>query len=314
MDSVSSVKMPVYCHENNDDVCPICLDDVDHGVVKTQCGHRYHLKCADSMLRKKLPEERECAICRQKPLPLVRESGALLYEKSPLCESLAIHVCRAGDISQLEKLIAKNPATAKKTFRSESSRYTLLYQVSLHGHIDCLNTLIKAGACVDSVDTDDKVFPLHGAASSGHLDCLTALINAGANLELATASRHSTALCVACEMGNADCVEALVAFRANIEATERDGSRPLHLAARKGHLACLQTLIKAGADVNAKANTGETPLSEAFREDHIDCAQALIKSGADIIADLYLTPPLIIAAGSGSLPCVRELDRPRCQP
>ena len=235
MHSVSRVAPALPCHEIDRERCVICLEDLVTEVVRTRCGHRLHANCAVMLLQGKQLEERKCAICRQKAEPLQRDSGPLLCEESPLLESLTHQVCRLGDNRRLEEFIAGHPIIVHLKPHNGFDNYTLLYQASVHGQLDCLNTLIRAGTNVDRVMTSENLSALFAATSAGHLSCLTALIRAGANLELATASRRSTALCVASEMGNADCVEALIASRANVDATEIDGARPLHLAAQKGH-------------------------------------------------------------------------------
>lgn len=341
MDSVSFTAPPVPYQESDAQQCAICLDDLVSDVVKTHCGHRFHHKCAVALLQEKLLEKRKCAICRQHAVPLVRESGALLYEESPLFESLPLCVCRVGDNRQLEKLVAKHPSIVHLKFPMNSDHCTLLYQASFLGHTDCMNTLIRAGADVDRVVTSENLSALHAAARNGHSSCVIALINAGANLELTTATSHSTALCLACKLGNADCVKALLAARANIEAREIDGARPLHMAALKGHSVCLVMLIKAKADLNARFADGATPLMlsvlkgntlctealmvagadpeistqiagllplrVALTMGHVDCALALIEFGAAVNTDLNYYPLLFRAVSLGSTACVQAL-------
>jgi ankyrin repeat protein len=54
-----------------------------------------------------------------------------------------------------------------------------------------------------------------------------------------------------------------------IDATDKDGSTPLHCAAWKGHAEVVYPMLDSGANINAKSQNehyGDTPLQKSERE------------------------------------------------
>ena len=82
--------------------------------------------------------------------------------------------------------------------------------------------------------------------------------------------------------------EALLAAGADPNATEDNGSMPLHHAARSNsNAAVTQALLAAGADPNAANNNGETPVQWAVRySENVAAIQALTSAAADPNATL----------------------------
>lgn len=92
-------------------------------------------------------------------------------------------------------------------------------------------------------------------------------------------------------------VKALLAEDADlVNATDTDGSTPLHCATWKGHAEVVACLLTAGANVNAKNQNehwGTTPLHAAAHANQVAIAQMLIDHGADLMArDLEGKTPL----------------------
>ena len=75
----------------------------------------------------------------------------------------------------------------------------------------------------------------------------------------------------------------LIRAGANVSATNRDGVRPLQLAAMNGNGVMLDKLIKAGADPNQPLTQyGDTALMMAARTGKTDALKVLLESGAKV--------------------------------
>jgi len=188
--------------------------------------------------------------------------------------------------------------------------YTLLQYAAIHGYIDIVHELIKAGAVIYADHPECSNFAsaaLIGASRGGHVDVVRALIKAGANVN--HADRGDTALIGASEGGHADMVKELIKTGANVNYAGRGGSTALIGASRGGHVDVVRVLTKAGANVNHAGILG-TALTEAAGKGHVDVVKELIKAGADInYADMeYMEYTALIEASiRGHADVVREL-------
>jgi uncharacterized protein len=86
----------------------------------------------------------------------------------------------------------------------------------------------------------------------------------------------------AVKSGDRAAAMTLIAQRADVNASETDGTTPLHWAVHHGDLELTQRLIRAGAKVNVKNDYGSTPMSEAAVLGRADLLETLLKAGADV--------------------------------
>ena len=73
----------------------------------------------------------------------------------------------------------------------------------------------------------------------------------------------------------------LIEQKADVNATEADGTTPLHWAVYQNDSELVARLIKAGANVNAMNEYGSTPLAEAADTGNLPIIELLLKGGAD---------------------------------
>jgi ankyrin repeat protein len=89
----------------------------------------------------------------------------------------------------------------------------------------------------------------------------------------------------AAKAGSAARVQELLAQEPTlVQATDTDGSTPLHCAAWKGHAEVAKLLLEAGADVHAQNENGHwggTPLHAAAHGNQRAVAELLLAHGAD---------------------------------
>ncbi|WP_422447233.1 MULTISPECIES: ankyrin repeat domain-containing protein [unclassified Endozoicomonas] len=275
--------------------CPICYEQLDgrqvSPVIVTECQHRYHVNCfAEHMRETPITSRSACPICRQFPLPAVRESGALLHEDSPYCEDLPLQACRTGDVETLQKLLTQDKTIARKTFRSAvtGKNVYLLYVTAFKGHLACVQTLIAAGADVNAALADGST-PMYIAARKNYSDILQTLLNAGADPNAAPSEDGITPLHIAVYKNNIDCLPTLLNGGANINAVTASRSMlpratPLHIAVWRNSIACLEPLLNGGASIKATTTSGATPLKLAVLLNNETCRQALITAEENLKA------------------------------
>jgi uncharacterized protein len=100
----------------------------------------------------------------------------------------------------------------------------------------------------------------------------------------------------------------LITQRADVNASETDGTTPLHWAVHHGDLELIQRLIRAGAKVNVKNDYGSTPMSEAAILGRADLIEALLKAGADVESpNADGQTALMVVARTGRVDAARQL-------
>ena len=122
---------------------------------------------------------------------------------------------------------------------------------------------------------DDRLTPLHLAASAGHADIAGLLLRASANPN-ARGYGGFTPLHAAAEHGRLEIVRDLLDHGASTKAMSEAGETPLHTAARKGHVEVAGLLLDRGADPNAVSQCGGTPLHSAATAGRMDVADLLL--------------------------------------
>lgn len=102
-----------------------------------------------------------------------------------------------------------------------------------------------------------------------------------------------------CKKGSVEQVQTAIRNGANVNASNEEGSTPLHEASSdNSNPEVLKALLKAGADVNASDEWDSTPLHEAaLHNSNLEVVKALLKAGADVNAlDSSIITPLHNAA------------------
>ncbi|CAG9771001.1 unnamed protein product [Ceutorhynchus assimilis] len=173
--------------------------------------------------------------------------------------------------------------SAPKCLNSRNKNgHTPLHMACLADKPECVKALLIAGADVNKTATADGDFnepgyvgnflqdhpntlyqndmknggtPLHWANSR---QVIEALIDVNCHIN-AENFEKKTALHVMVERNRLGCVVALLSRQAKVDLPDKDGNRPIHLAAFHGHLPILQALIVFGADLNILNNNGESP-------------------------------------------------------
>ena len=180
--------------------------------------------------------------------------------------------------------------------------------------LDAVRILIDAGANVND-PTSSGITPLQASIVHGHTECVNLLIGAGADINAVSSFEDQPLLSVA---ESAAVVETLIRSGADIQAQDKFGDTPLVKFIQRGNLKAAQLLIDAGADPrvtttgdgnsllwaavsagedkairfliglgldpNAESpNTGDlSPLGIAVKNGYPEAVKALIDAGADV--------------------------------
>ena len=168
------------------------------------------------------------------------------------------------------------------------------------GHEKCVETLLEAGADVNSTDIYGNT-PIIESATFFREECLMLLLKAGADVNI-TNKRGETPLLRATfkEYPRWDrhkqnkCIELLLEAGANVNVADNSGYTPIIMAALHNHYKQVESFIQAGADVNLRTKArvgasryyltpGTTALLAAARFRHaLNTFKVLLKSGAHV--------------------------------
>jgi ankyrin repeat protein len=113
------------------------------------------------------------------------------------------------------------------------------------------------------------------ASMSGHIECVRSLLAAGADPN--TPSRNITPLIAAASGGHLDVVRVLIEHTADLDTTNRDGKTALMMAAaiRPDQPEMVRALCEAGADVTLRDNHRCTAADLATEHDHLRSLEIL---------------------------------------
>ncbi|GAB1869851.1 Transient receptor potential channel pyrexia [Camponotus japonicus] len=192
-------------------------------------------------------------------------------------------------------------ATVKCLIKSGAdvdARRSPLYYAVLNNAVDCVETLLQAGACPDNPQVYTKM-PLHVAVTLGNVHCIKLLLDHNADVTVKMGNTKSTPLHLAAEKGNAECTTLLLDAGARTETRNSNGQTAMHLATLAQSVETIKELIRLGARVNAEDNEGRTPLHSAIpsARKSSELVKTLIKAGASVNkADKCGYTPLHIAA------------------
>lgn len=122
------------------------------------------------------------------------------------------------------------------------------------------------------------------AVRRGCVDCVRTLLDAGAKVNAPTTPDADTALHAAADLAVLEVLELLARHGADPNVQDALGITPLHVAARGASPAVLKALLGRGADVNARSAEG-TPLMVAVRANrdgaHVSHIRILVGAKAD---------------------------------
>ena len=235
--------------------CPICKED---GYIRGQFGgrclvesscpsaHVFHLECITEWLETVHQlvinlDKRQCCICRQPALPLIRMNDMrILEDESPYCETRIFNACRTGNLRELRKLLREDGTLANGTYHSVTTGHPAhpLAVAIENEHTDLVRLLIDYHADVNAVGHDGKT-PLYIAVQKRRTRDFHRLIKAGADINNVLKVLHT-----GIREGDATLLGYLISTGPGQPAL----NDALREAAERGQTQCLEILIRAGAN------------------------------------------------------------------
>uniref|UniRef100_A0A673AYN2 Ankyrin repeat domain 52 n=1 Tax=Sphaeramia orbicularis TaxID=375764 RepID=A0A673AYN2_9TELE len=188
--------------------------------------------------------------------------------------------------------------------------YSAVHFAAAYGnkqHLELVSRLLEISFnCLEEVESNIPVSPLHLAAYYGHCDALRLLCETLVSLDVRDIEGQ-TALHLAAKRGFTQCVEVLLKHQASYTVKEHKHKRTaLHAAAAEGHVDCLLLIPLTG--VCSLFVVCRTALMLATLGRHIDCVHILLEKGAKAdAADKKGFTALHRATMLGSEDCVSAL-------
>ena len=181
----------------------------------------------------------------------------------------------ASNRQQIVRLLIDSGADVNQ--RGAGGKTAIFYAaLAGSGYVDCVETLITAGADLD-LHNDRGHTILTAVAAAENYPIFNLLMQAGAS----TAGLESIQLIQAASAGNVDRVQSLLATNVNLDL---DRGAAIGNAAAAGHTKIVELLIRAGANVNLRDKLGFTPIASAAYAGYSEIVNLLILAGADLQA------------------------------
>uniref|UniRef100_A0A8C5R1R0 Uncharacterized protein n=1 Tax=Leptobrachium leishanense TaxID=445787 RepID=A0A8C5R1R0_9ANUR len=207
-----------------------------------------------------------------------------------------------GDLSLLERTLKGSDVNAVN-----SSGETLLHvRTPLHraaenGHLEAVRVLLKAGANMYCLDSDNQT-PVHLAAQNNHQEVLKTFLKEEGTLY----KNRLNILHMAATVDDSELAQLLLKNGASVDATDEKKQTPLFHAVSGGHEATVKVLLEAGASIDSSiidlAFSTNNEKIFAVKLNLCGIIKALINKGTDVNAtnDMEYTP-LLLAAELGKL-------------
>jgi ankyrin repeat protein len=250
-------------------------------------------------------------LCDADVLPLNLLQLNNIWEESPLTVSIEY-----GHLSIARQLIGKIERTQTLDQNFSQWRQSELTQAlccaAKYGHQDVLDLIIKAGADVNTKNTDG-VTPLQSAVLNGQVQVLKKLMLDHGVSTTATDARGNSILMQAISRNHPECVELLLAEVTDIEIPNKVGDGPLHKAAAVGNCWVIEMLLQKNGNLEARNRMSERPLHVASARNSLKVVQLLVDRGARTDSrDVEGKSPLHVAAENGRAEIVRYLVNSNC--
>ena len=207
--------------------------------------------------------------------------------------------------------VADRPAPCYLCRRTDvKDNVTVPMRAAKNGHPECLlHANIHSNAFIETLDilSRDNKTALSFAAMHGHYECVDILIRAGASVNCPF---DFPPILEAARKGHYRCVDIMIQAAADMNE-ERVSLNDLVCQARiDNDDVTADVLMHLGADMSVVLSTAEACLISAVANSYIQCIVSLISAGVDVNIDFECHSSALMvaaAAGTGSFRCLKVL-------
>lgn len=249
-------------------------------------------------------KEQEASLC----LDYLLDNGANPTLKNSKGYSAVHYAAAYGSKQHLEMLLEVSFNCLEEV--ESNIPVSPLHLAAYYGHCEALCLLCETLVSLDVRDIEGRT-ALHLAAQRGFVSCVEVLLEHQASFTLKEYKRKWTALHAAAADGQMDCLLLLVNKEQSadiIDSPDTQGQTALMLAALGRHTDCVHILLEKGAKADAADKKGFTALHRAAVLGNEDCVSALLEHGASALCrDSQGRTPLHLAASCGHTELLRSL-------
>ena len=209
-------------------------------------------------------------------------------------------------IASVQNLFTSSTAVDFKA-RDEFFQWTALHVA--HNNAKMTKILLQRGADAVALDGSNEP-PYFWAVRNGFIDVVRLYMEAGVKPTIKN-SGGSTALHIAVQLSRKiEFVQLLVEHGADVNATDKDGTAPIHLAAAYGQESVLEYLLQQGANAEITCMSHGTPLMAAASKGVGSNVEMLLRHGVKFDAtseESYHYTSIQAAAANGQEKIVKRL-------
>jgi ankyrin repeat protein len=178
----------------------------------------------------------------------------------------------ADDDTNTSPTLACHKRVVRLAQLKDSMARSILHVEAAFGSVECLQTLLEAGAPASQQDPDGRS-AIHYAAAGGNTECASLLIDANYDLVSVRDRSGCTALHLAAQYGHGHLISFLLGSMADANARNVYGQTPLHLVTSA---MALQALLEGGGDLGAVDSQGFLPIHCAAASSSMDVLQNIV--------------------------------------
>ncbi|KAL8646016.1 MAG: hypothetical protein Q9226_007044 [Calogaya cf. arnoldii] len=210
-----------------------------------------------------------------KPKTIRKKSSSLLMMVGRKPKHAELHpAARTGDNDTLRSLLEEK---ANPNIRGEMGK-TPFMEAATRSYLHCMQTLKEFGADEFAIDGSGRNV-LHMAVSAEQPKAVSWLIEAYPPNAPDVPGKKSSRLAWATAVTGPKSSKILQ------EASDGNGSRPLHVATKLGLVDMVSLLLDLGSDIEAKDNWARTPVIDAAMDNRLEIVDLLLNRGADVLPE-----------------------------